>query len=1729
MKKQLQLFSFFCIVTFFSSTTLGQVRVQDGLNSKRNGLQQKELIKQNKESKQLISKMKNELVYSDYLGNGYPVSNEHLWVKFKNNVSLSTKIEILNEFMMFDNISKDALQSPSGIPLSGLDLRAGLNPMDLIKLKDELNSNPNVKYVSYFYKVSDESSIAPQEDVVVKLKSGDDFVALNQAVSMLGGKMLKSPLSYKNIYYVEADEASNYNSVLFSEKLLKEVKVEYAQPNLVMSNAFRNTNDPLVNNSWGLNNDGSNVPIGSAINDVDMNVFEAWGLSTGASSVRVAVVDDGIDFNHPDLDDVTIPGLTLNGFGPGQGLPEAGSTHGTACAGIIGAEGDNEIGSAGVAHGVTLIPMNASAGGDFISLAAAAEGIMRAVDEFDAALINCSFGTQVGFQPFIDAVNNASTNGRGGLGSMIFWAMGNGNSSTDRLTDTPAVVGVGGFSPCGERKNPSDCSGEDWGSDFGPAIDISAPAVHWTTPRAGTSEYLDRFNGTSSATPATLGVVGLILSLNPGLPASEVEEILMTTARRIGDNGYENTAGRPFGTYSETVGYGMPDAFAALSSASPGPIVSIGASSLSFENVEAIGCEVSRDYEFRVRIGEYTGTDDPVVTVNVVGGTATLGDDFELPNGNTITLTGNNPQTGSIIVRTISDGIMDAGETIEFEIELDAGNTDAVLSDNEDLTSTTWTILDATTPEETAAVNFTSNAVEPEQDSCFDGDLTFELNLDNWPNETSWEFVDVTNNVVIDSDGPYNNPADDFTTITRTFNGLPDGEYRLSVFDSFGDGLTTGFTLTTSTGQTIADVTGDFDNESTTVFCLEAGSAVNAYLGILPVDGTIQEVEECAQEKNTYDIAINISDCVEAEQDVTATIVVDAASTATEGVDFVFPNGKSVTFSGEMEETLLVPIDFLADGEMEGNETIVLSIVLSNDELADLGEVAMQTITILDIDVPQLQLSTTRTSVNESDYNCEGEDNSFSVFVSMTDVCDSFTGNVDVMIGAHPDSEAVEGEDFEFADGNTYTISADQLTDPLEIVINVFNDNITEGEEQLILQLSLTDEESASLANTVSLLIKDPRGNLPPELTVVVTEDFEGGNTLPDGWSFIGNNDTHSFIVSDATDMDGNAAHVTDGNGYAYDGETGFDGYLLSPEFTLDPILGGADFRFQVNGEFFLFFGIQIITDFAEFGMVPASVDATDFATVDDEFVTPFGRVLDFLEPVFLSDFVDFNLAEAFGEDFDGQNVRLAFRWAHDGTVTENPPLAIDDIVIGQSSIETNTMSVDMHPNYPINSGLETYFYNTSNGKIAMSVNASTDHGCSTGYVSDSGTSATKFISDELSAFRSDKAFTVEAGQADTEASVATTLYYTEEEVAGWESFTGQSRENALMFKTEGVLSNLCYTETVVLSITLDNFPEETTWSVEDANGTVVASDGPYDDQPDGATVTETLSLPAGTYTFTINDEFGDGICCGFGDGSYSLTDLNGTEIVSGGAFGDSESTTFCTDRGVTPIVLCQDYRNIEMVPVTFVPFQNGFKVTGTFETGLYDITTFGLAGEPSFAPGEFTAVQNGEQVDITFENKYGDESNVAYYIFEKDYAGAQNTEELEIVEADGSGTYSVTDFFPHAGLNVYTVTYVLTDGSRVTPCYEASVLFELTNEFKVFPNPASDEITILISDDKIKGASDISIYDETGRMVASQAITTTRGVLRYTMDISALSTGMYFVIVDSEEGKSTASFVKVR
>ena len=101
--------------------------------------------------------------------------------------------------------------------------------------------------------------------------------------------------------------------------------------------------------------------------------------------------------------------------------------------------------------------------------------------------------------------------------------------------------------------------------------------------------------------------------------------------------------------------------------------------------------------------------------------------------------------------------------------------------------------------------------------------------------------------------------------------------------------------------------------------------------------------------------------------------------------------------------------------------------------------------------------------------------------------------------------------------------------------------------------------------------------------------------------------------------------------------------------------------------------------------------------------------------------------------------------------------------------------------------------------------------------------------------------------------------------------------------------------QNLVVSILTDNYPGETTWTLTDLDGTVLASGGPYSD---AATVyEESICVGDGCYAFTINDSFGDGVCCTYGEGAYNVSS-DGAVLAAGGEFTSQEVVEICLGSG---------------------------------------------------------------------------------------------------------------------------------------------------------------------------------------------------------------------------------------
>jgi ELWxxDGT repeat protein len=259
-----------------------------------------------------------------------------------------------------------------------------------------------------------------------------------------------------------------------------------------------------------------------------------------------------------------VPGYdATDGGGAGGGAPTLDDAHGTGCAGIAAAITDNSLGVAGIAREAKIMPVRIFYEDGSGTLITSDSWIADAIDwavANGADVLSNSWGGGSPATVVTEAIADAKSLGRGGLGAVVVFAAGNNNGPVIYPGRLDTVLAVAATSPCDERKAPTSCDGEFWwGSCQGPEVDIAAPGVHmYTTDASGPAgydagDYNYNFNGTSSATPVVAGVAALLLGQDPTMTAAEVEAQLMATADDLATPGWD-----------EGTGFGRVNAYRAL-------------------------------------------------------------------------------------------------------------------------------------------------------------------------------------------------------------------------------------------------------------------------------------------------------------------------------------------------------------------------------------------------------------------------------------------------------------------------------------------------------------------------------------------------------------------------------------------------------------------------------------------------------------------------------------------------------------------------------------------------------------------------------------------------------------------------------------------------------------------------------------------------------------------------------------------------------------------------------------------------------------------------------------------------------------------------------------------------------------------------------------------------------------------------------------------------------------
>jgi thermitase len=383
--------------------------------------------------------------------------------------------------------------------------------------------------------------------------------------------------SRQYFYVVTFPETIDLQSVI--EDDLKTGALEYAEPDHTGSCAGvqgLKPNDTNYAKQWSLNNNGT-FSQSPSIAGADIEMENAWAIETGDPSIIVAIIDSGAKLNHPELSgriwvnpgEIAANGLDddangkiddVNGWDYANSDKNATDDlgHGTNVAGIIGANGNNNLGYAGVDWQCKLMILKAIDANNLGYYTWWADAMYYAIDH-GARVINMSLGGSSSSSLLQDAVDYAVQHN-----VIITVSMMNFNTGAPYYPAAiPGVIAVGSTNPDDKRTHPFFWDAAS-GSNYGSHISVVAPGNYiYGLQYQSNTNYNTYWGGTSQAAPHVAGLAALLLAQNPSRTLAQVRAIIENTSEdQVGDPA-EDVAG-----WDQYYGYGRINAFKALSVAS---------------------------------------------------------------------------------------------------------------------------------------------------------------------------------------------------------------------------------------------------------------------------------------------------------------------------------------------------------------------------------------------------------------------------------------------------------------------------------------------------------------------------------------------------------------------------------------------------------------------------------------------------------------------------------------------------------------------------------------------------------------------------------------------------------------------------------------------------------------------------------------------------------------------------------------------------------------------------------------------------------------------------------------------------------------------------------------------------------------------------------------------------------------------------------------------------------
>jgi subtilisin family serine protease len=379
-------------------------------------------------------------------------------------------------------------------------------------------------------------------EILVKFKSGVTQNAIDRLVAERNDRVEDR---IENIEGWEAiDDFDNADAATLVKEYQQLPEVEYAEPNYEINLDESEAgplvpilpSDPQFTDQWALSNSGQR----GGKKGADISATLAWAKTTGSDEVVVAVLDTGVDYNHEDLTENMWRrpekmepyhdnelGTIDDEFGYNAidgGDPMDDNGHGTHCAGIIGAEGENNVGIAGVNWKVQIMPLKFMNAGGSGSTKDAIEAINYVIDRKKAGvnvrIISASWGSTQKSRALGEVIRKAYEND-------ILFVAAAGNSSVDNdrnphypsSYDVPNVVSVAALD-----RHDALASFSNYGAK---SVAIAAPGVDILSTWLG-NEYEEK-SGTSMATPVVSGVAALILAEHPHMSVDDLKKKLLAS------------------------------------------------------------------------------------------------------------------------------------------------------------------------------------------------------------------------------------------------------------------------------------------------------------------------------------------------------------------------------------------------------------------------------------------------------------------------------------------------------------------------------------------------------------------------------------------------------------------------------------------------------------------------------------------------------------------------------------------------------------------------------------------------------------------------------------------------------------------------------------------------------------------------------------------------------------------------------------------------------------------------------------------------------------------------------------------------------------------------------------------------------------------------------------------------------------------------------------------------